>query len=73
MTAKLPTMHEVKSANISKMGAHQGTLYVQFSGGGVYKYPGAGHHLAEAMKAESVGKWFHANIKGRYNHALVDD
>ena len=79
--SKPATMHKVQSTNISEMGSHQGTLFVRFNGGKLYKYPGAGHHLQEGLErakaaegeGETVGKWFHRAIKGSYNHALVDD
>jgi hypothetical protein len=59
----------VKSSNISAVGHDPETqeLQVEFVGGGVYAYDAVPADIHEAlMKAESVGKFFHAQIKNAY-------
>lgn len=57
----------VSSSNIVSIGhdPDTNTLEVEFSGGNVYTYHGvdADKHAA-MMKADSVGGFLHANIKG---------
>ena len=58
-----------KKSHISHTGydADHRVLAVQFSGGGLYYYCGVGADTcAELVEAESVGKFFHANIKGKF-------
>jgi len=44
-----------------------GTLSVTFTSGKVYDFHGVPEEkYHEMVKAESVGKWFNANIKGKY-------
>jgi hypothetical protein len=57
----------VESSNIKSIGYENGTLEVEFLNGGIFNYenvPPEEH--AALMKAESVGKHLHANIKPVY-------
>lgn len=62
----------VESGNVASVGhdPHTNTLEVEFKGGGVYSYHGvdADKHAA-LMKADSVGKFINANIKGVHKFA----
>lgn len=55
----------VKSSNIEAIG-HDGThTHVKFKSGDVWKYPTTVSEHTALSAAPSVGKHFHANIKGR--------
>lgn len=60
-----PVLTPIKaSSNIAAVGHDGSALYVQFHGGGLYRYPTAGADLHQAfLAAESAGKYFHQNIK----------
>ncbi len=67
----IPEMHPVKSSNIHSVGYHDetGKLHVQFkSGNGEpgahHAYPCPKEHFTEMMGADSVGSYFHKNIRG---------
>lgn len=60
-----------KSSHVHSMGDRDGDLFVRFGSGAVYKYAGAGHLCADGLKAESAGKWFHAEINGKFRHEKV--
>jgi hypothetical protein len=70
---KLPAMTEVKSSNLHSIGVRGSDLFVRFIGGGVYKYPGAGHLAADGLKSESVGSWFRSEIRGHYAHEKLSE
>jgi hypothetical protein len=59
----------VSSRNLSSVGydADSQTLEIEFNHGGVYQYAGVpeGEHQG-LMSADSLGKYFNANIKDRY-------
>lgn len=58
-----------KSSNITSAtyDADSGILTITFNSGGTYEYHGVPQHLAdEFATAASPGKFFHANIKGKY-------
>ena len=43
------------------------TLDIHFRSGGVYQYVGVPRSVfTELTQAESAGKYFHANVKGKY-------
>ena len=47
-------------------------LRVSFKTGGTYLYHGVGSELFAKMKsAESVGKFMHAHVKGKFKHAKI--
>ena len=64
----------VKSNNIISVGhdPETKTLEVEFKNGGVYRYADvdAERHSA-MMKADSVGAFLHAHIKGKHAHSKV--
>jgi KTSC domain-containing protein len=66
----------VKSSNIESIGYHPETkrMSVRFKGsGGTYSYADVPKDVYDKlMGAESVGKHFHAEIKGKYKHLKVD-
>jgi hypothetical protein len=61
----------VKSSQIVSVGhdPEKDILEIEFRGGGVYQYPNfpAEKH-AEMMASDSVGKYFHANIRSNPKH-----
>jgi hypothetical protein len=67
-----PNQQDVVSSNIAKVG-YDDTLYLLFNSGVAYKYyavPKA-QYLA-LVKAESVGSFFHKNIRGAYHHEKLE-
>lgn len=51
-----------------------GMLEVTFKSGGTYRYadvPAAAH--AALMQADSIGKHFHAHIRGKFDHARLPE
>lgn len=68
-------LEPVQSSNIVAVGhdAETSKLFVQFKSGGTYQYdnvPPEAH--AAFVGAESVGKHFHAEIKGKYEGSKYD-
>lgn len=61
----LPTMTPVTSSNLSALGHDGSHTYVQFKSGGLWRYPTSAAEHAALVGAESVGRHFHAFIKGR--------
>lgn len=63
------------SSNVLEVGhdPDKNLLEVMFKGGGVYQYHGvdADKHAA-LMSADSVGSFFHANVKGAHKYTKVD-
>lgn len=62
------------SSNISQgeYNAAEKTLTITFKRGGVYRYDGVPEDVALAYKgAESVGKFFFANIKDKYPYTKL--
>ena len=67
-------MKKVESSNIEAVGYDPNTkeLTVKFKNGGTYHYSAVPSHEADAlMHAESIGKHFHAHIKGKFQHQKV--
>lgn len=65
----------VSSSNIVSVGYDDKklTLEVEFSGGGVYTYSGVPKKTYDGlMKAESVGSFFHKNVKTQFAAKKVD-
>ena len=55
------------SSMIKALGAKEGFLIVQFyTNNAVYRYRDAAHHMDELLAAESVGKYFHENVREQY-------
>lgn len=64
-----PVMENVVSSNIAQVGYSEKTseLFVRFHGSGTYRYSGVESNVFDNMKmASSIGKFFHAAIKGKY-------
>lgn len=62
-------MTPVKSSNIAAIGhdAETGKLHVQFKSGGTWVYDDVPAETHAAMtNADSVGSYFHKNIKGKF-------
>ena len=63
------TMQPVKSSNIASCGhcAKTNTMAVRFNSGSTYHYPDVGKETFDGlMAADSVGKHYHAKIRGNY-------
>lgn len=56
---------EVTSSNISAVGYDAGHIHVWFKSGGQHRYPGSQSKFEALAGAESVGKHFHAHIRGK--------
>jgi hypothetical protein len=49
------------------------TLRVKFKNGGAYDHAGVpAHHHSGMLAADSPGKYFHAHIRGKYEHTKVE-
>lgn len=67
-----PNQQDVTSSNIAKAG-YDDTLYLLFNSGVAYKYHDVPKALYIALtKAESVGSFFHKNIRGTYRHEKLE-
>lgn len=65
-----PKMTPVTSSQIKEVGydAESRTLYIKFNRGGMYSYnPITEEGYRSLMGAESLGKYFHENIKTNAN------
>lgn len=65
-------MIPVSSSDIASVGYENGTLYIRFNSGGLYKYsdvPESAYH--GLMSASSHGKYFHAYIKNSYSYLRI--
>ena len=64
----------VQSSNIVSIGYDE-VLYVlevEFIGSGIYQYADIPKEIYESfIKADSVGKFFYANIKGKYSYSKI--
>jgi hypothetical protein len=66
-------MLPVKSSQINSVGWQSGTLFIEFNKGTVYSYDRVPESFFEALKkAESVGKYFAAQIKGKFEFEKTD-
>ena len=66
---------KVESSNIASIGYDQldGILEIEFKSGAIYQYENVPIRVYEVMmKADSVGKYFNAHIKSKYNYRRVD-
>ena len=60
-------MIPVSSSDISSIGYEGSTLHIRFHSGGLYAYYNVPLSVYNGlMSAGSKGRYFHANIKGRY-------
>ena len=65
---------DVSSTNLSRVRYDESslTLEIEFQGGRVYQYFDVPKHIfEELLRADSKGKFFHAQIKGHYRYARV--
>lgn len=70
---KVPKLTPVKSSNIQSVGHNDHGLFVRFAGGGLYQYLDAPKSLYDEMvAAESAGKFFRANVAGKFKHRQHD-
>lgn len=55
----------VKSSNIQSIGYADGVMHIEFRGGRLYSYTGprVDAHYKALMQAESIGKYFAANVR----------
>ena len=59
--------HLVASTLISHIGYADSTLRIWFKSGDTFDYEGVPEHVFDEMRdSDSVGKYFHANVKGKY-------
>lgn len=64
-------MPSLKSSAIEHVDHDGAALIVTFSGGREYRYPTAGaEHVAGMTAAESAGRYFNAEIRGKHDHAV---
>lgn len=67
-----PELTPVTSSNLSGIAHHEGALFVKFNNGSVWKYPGVPPaHFEEMKTAESVGRYFNAHVKGRFEGVKI--
>ena len=65
-------MVPVVSSQVAAIGFENGVLRVQFSSGAEYEYTGVPESVFNEMKsAESVGRYFGANVKAKYPFSRV--
>lgn len=63
----------VESSNISSVGHDGETLFIRFNSGITYRYENVPNIVYELMiEAESVGKFFHHHIKGKFPYSKVE-
>jgi hypothetical protein len=66
-------MIPVTSSQIKSVGYASNTLYIEFTKGTVYSYASVPESFFEALKkAESVGKYFGSEIKGKFGFVKTD-
>lgn len=66
--------NKVKSSNLASVGYDSSarTLEIEFYRGGIYQYSNVPQTVyLQLMKAESLGKFFHVNIKGVYAYKKI--
>jgi hypothetical protein len=62
----------VSSSDLSGVGYHNGTMHIRFRSGGVYAYYNVPSSVYQGlMSAMSHGRYFHANIRGRYGDTRI--
>ena len=65
----------VESSNLRSVGYDEFLLVleIEFNSGAVYRYYGVPSEVHdELINAESVGKYFNANVKSKYNFLKVE-
>ena len=69
------TRQPVESSNLKSIGYDEFLLVleIEFKSGAVYRYYGVPSEVHdELINAESVGKYFNANVKSKYNFLKVE-
>ena len=69
------TRKSVESSNLRSVGYDEFLLVleIEFKSGAVYRYYGVPAEVHdELINAESVGKYFNANVKSKYNFLKVE-
>lgn len=67
-------MRPVKSSNIEAVGFEGAEMVVHFKNGTQYRYKGvAPEDYEHFVGSKSVGKHFHAHIRGKFEHEKVED
>ena len=65
-------MKSVVSSNIASIGYDYGTLHIRFHSGGLYQYVNVPPLIYKnLMTASSHGKYYIANIKGKYGESKI--
>ena len=65
---------KVESSNIASVGYENNTVEIEFNSGAIYQYENVPIRVYDVMmKADSVGKYFNAHIKSKYNYRRVDN
>lgn len=54
---------EVSSSNLAAAGTKDDFLIIQFRNGDLYRYPNLAQEFETLITAESVGKYFHQEIR----------
>lgn len=66
------SMVQVESSNVAAVGYDNGALFVEFHGSGTYRYDKVPRELYdEFLAAESAGRFFAANVRGKFGHKPV--
>lgn len=61
------SMVDVTSSNVVRIGHKNADLFVEYNGGGIYKYTGVPKELyEELLKSESKGKYLNEHIKAKF-------
>lgn len=71
----IPEMKPVDSSNLHAIGydPDSQTLHVQFKGGSHYTHAGVSpDHFKALQDADSKGKHYNANIKGKFPHQKIE-
>ena len=73
-TIKIQELIKVESSNIDMIGYDDNQIFVQFKGGGIYKYNKTDLDVFNEMKkSESVGKFLNTKIKNVYEFNKLED
>ena len=68
----LPNFSPLNSSNISGATMHDGHLFVCFTNGSVYKFPGVPQHLYDGLlKTDSPGRFFADHIRSNHKGERV--
>lgn len=69
-----PAMQAVESSNVDAIGYSKGNLYIDFKDGGSYKFKDVPQEIFTGIQnAGSAGKYFHAQIKGKFESEKLSE